>query len=120
MGVAAGEMELDKVDCTIISMTTIVHDDAFEYESSNIRQEHLSFEKFCLVLERSDPNFDFRKKGAALTWEVVLGSGQVQQKGINDEGEFQRAVGTLAWTANEKGLGKVLVMHIRPHCKEGV
>lgn len=111
-------MELDKVDSITITIPAIVHDHAIGFENSDIRPEHLSFDKFCSVLELGDPNFDFSKKEAALTWEVVLGSGQTQQKEIRDERGFQLAVGVLAWAATKDRLDRVLLMHIRPHSSE--
>jgi len=114
MDLVPGEMELDKIDHVTIAITAIVHDHVLVYESNNIRPEHLSFEKFCKILKLTDLNFDFRENEKALTWEVMLTARQMQQKEIKEEGDFQTAIGVLAWAATRGGLERVLVMRIRP------
>jgi hypothetical protein len=105
---AAEEMELDAVEHVTVAITAIVCDEALMYDNNSIRPEHLSFDKFCRILERTDPNFGWKSNGKFLTWDGPEG-----QKPIEHETGFQIAVGVLAWAANNKGSERVLVMRIR-------
>ena len=106
---AAEDMELDTI---AVAIAAIVHDDALVFESENIRTEHLSFDKFCRILESTDANFDLKANGQILTYEARKGLG-VNQKEVHQESDFQVAIGVLAWNAKKESSGEALVMQIR-------
>jgi hypothetical protein len=54
---AVEEMELDAVEHITVAITVIVCDKALMYNNNSICLEHLSFDKFCRILERTDLNF---------------------------------------------------------------
>jgi hypothetical protein len=109
---AAEDIGLDTIDWVAIAITAIVHDDALVYESDNIRTEHLSFDKFCRILESTDANFGLKENGKVLAYRVQRGLG-VGWKEIHQESDFQVAIGVLAWNTKKEGSGEALVMQIK-------
>jgi hypothetical protein len=51
----------------------------------------LSFDKFCRILKRTDPNFGWKSNSKFLTWDGLEG-----QKPIKHKTSFQIVVGVLA------------------------
>jgi hypothetical protein len=54
---AAEEIELNAVEHVTVAITAIVCDKTLMYNNNSICPEHLSFDKFCRILKKTDPNF---------------------------------------------------------------
>jgi hypothetical protein len=64
---AAKEIKLNTVEHITVAITTIVCDKTLMYNNNNICPEHLSFDKFCRILKRTDPNFGWKSNSKFLT-----------------------------------------------------